>query len=227
MKNKQILILLFFFIASLGCSKQEKSSNKGADSLKSSGSVPTENVETTKQITSQPVKSYKKGEPIELYDLIYMFLPDENETGDWDKISKIDCIKWGKKDCRLNDCSQTGDLRITVNGKKFKSEWWVWFEGKESNWMGFSITYTYNSSDNFDLIYTIDLNTLLNHQNFTSIIIEGGGGSDLPYITYEMNIPSKKKFWMKVQTEGGNGKGGGIWSFYIKCSLNINEIDKL
>src|SRR5690606_30765213 len=52
----------------------------------------------------KPVKNYKKGEPIELYDLVYMFVPDEGEDF---------------------TCPTETNYKVVANGKSFKESWEV------------------------------------------------------------------------------------------------------
>lgn len=225
-----ILILTVAYV--LGCAKQEKSSNQNIDSVKTS-TGSTEDVKQTSKTTSQPVKTYKKGEPIELYDLIYMLLPDESETSDkfdWSKVDEISAIKWGKKECWEERCSKnTKDVSITINDKKYWSRdnggWNIDIDGNEAGWSAFDISYVYNSADVFDLECDIEIKKLLNNQAFTSKIIEKGDNG-YNCILHEVSFPGKKMFWMKVWEDHGIGRGGGIHSFIIDCFLNKNEIEK-
>lgn len=230
---KTIIIILALFI-SLGCSKKEQNTRQNTDSVKTS-TVSTENVKQTNQTTSQLVKmkTYKKGEPIELYDLIYMLLPDENETAeifDWSKVDEISAIKWEKKECWEKRCHKnTRDVSITINNKKYWSRdnggWNIDIDGNEAGWSAFDISYVYNSADVFDLECDIEIKKLLNNQSFTSKIIEKGDNG-YNCILHEVSFQGKKMFWMKVREDHGNGRGGGIHSFIIDCFLNKNEIEK-
>ncbi len=58
----------------------------------------TENIKVDQ--TEVISKDYANGEPIELYDLIYMLLPDESEgskTMKWESLNDVTSVIWGNK----------------------------------------------------------------------------------------------------------------------------------
>ena len=80
-KVKQTMkpIIFLILVTLLACSKQGENSEQNTEDIKSNTSI--ENVMSVSDLhNEQPVKTnkYKVGEPIELYDLIYTLLPENN-----------------------------------------------------------------------------------------------------------------------------------------------------
>lgn len=226
MKYITFTIIIAF---ALGCSKQDKNSNQTADSTKTGGSSTTENVKQTSQSTSQPVKTYKKGEAIELYDLIYMFLPDENETTErfnWDKLDENSIFKLDKKNYNEFDKSyyRIGNVLIAIDGKIYKNatkgkDWDVNFEGNEKGWSIFDLIFTYNHSIVFDYEYYVKPENL-----FSSVAIDSKQiyeDSRWYQHIYEIKFSGKRTVWLQIKHEGNK-----IPVFKLSFYLNEKEVDK-
>ena len=176
------------------------------------------------------INDYVKGEPIELYDLINMFLPDEEVTAeefDWDKGDHIKAIQWKQKEegNPKGYFYKQGDLRMTIGGKeynfsresKYQFKWHLGLSGSKNGFSQFGV-----SSDIAFYEYEVTLDYLFPGRNFEAKLLEendkyGGKGAE-----YEIIFPGKRKFWLSASTSGGSH--GNTLS--IDCFFNKNDLDK-
>ncbi|MBZ0203788.1 MAG: hypothetical protein K8I03_12290 [Ignavibacteria bacterium] len=231
MKISLFLIFAIFF----GCSKQEKTASQNADSVKNAGSTTAGDVKQTDQTTSQPVKvkEYKKGEPIELYDLIYMLLPNEGETTEvfaWETGNDIKPIKWEKdKHCWDGKCSKNGTAKVIIDGKNTQADgdWYISLNGKENgpgfNW--FSIGFGFDShgigGGDVDCEESLKLDYFFAAKNVTSILLENhkcSAGSG--WAVYEVSFPGKRIFWIKIMIDSGSKIG----DLSLVCFFNKEDL---
>ena len=176
--------------------------------------------------TEKKMENYSKGEPIELYDLIYMLLPDEGDdrgVSEWSKVKNIKLINWtdkfGDED---KGFLENGEVSLTTGKKAFKDKWNISVHGGKNGYSILSITYFWNSSEDFEYGYD-DLERLFNTQTITSKILERDEGLTGGWVLYEIKFSDKKVFWMKVDT---TDSGNRVYVFDITVYIDKNEIDK-
>lgn len=221
-------IILLTMLIFLGCSKQEKTANQNADSVKNS---TTGEVKQTNQTTRQPVKTYKKGEPIELYDLIYMLLPDESATGsiiDWNMGSDIDAIKW-KKEKTYNEVTKKsikhGTLQAKINGEILK-DWYIALLGNNEGITEISIGDGGTLGSVFlDEQKLLDIEYLLSGTNYSYKIIDKYKPEYSVYgrVLYELSFNNKRPAWLQTLYDGGSR----LEEFSINIYFKKEDIEKL
>lgn len=191
------------------------------NNIKTESSTENYDVDQTEKNT----KNYSNGEPIELYDLVYILLPDEGETAqevDWKKLDDINNLKLEDKyyDKFSNRSSQYGNAIIMVNGRIFDgNDWSVDFEGYENGWSIFDLSYVFNIfSVDFDTEFYFDLKNLFLSSNFKSKLISE---DDYYGYLYEVKLPNKRSCWMQIKQVGNK-----IPDFRLSFFLNEKEVNK-
>lgn len=216
-------ILLFLIIAlpvfsfAQNKSTARKPSVDGAkNEEKTENSTENIKIDQTEVITND----YVKGEPIELYDLIYMLLPDENGNDIkfyFEKLDVIKAVEWQKSDYE----NGFGILDIFINGKKEVEEWSISIISNQSNFnIGKGTTaysFPYDEEQNTALEY------LFANNEYSSKILEKKAfeiGAQY-YVAYEVLFPGKKTFWLVEEYDSGTRQGSYSLSFYlIKDEVN-------
>jgi len=232
-----ILLPVFSYAQNGAISKKpgskDKNGNERVNTEDSAGSVTkpessTENYEVdhTEEITTD----YAKGEPIELYDLIYMFLPDEEVTAeefDWHIGDHIKAIQWKQKEegNPKGYFYKHGDLRMTIGGKefnfsresKFQFKWHLGLSGSKNGFSQFGV-----SSDIAFYEYEVTLDYLFPGRNYEVKLLEENDNYGMLVAKYEVKFPNKKTFWLSALKSGGSH--GNTLS--IDCFFNKNDLDK-
>jgi len=212
------LLLLVFFLA---CSKPGVSSEQNVEKVQSIFNISPESEKAVSERNTEQsirIKEHIADDPIELYDLIYMLLPDGEQENivSWYTLDNLKAIKWDNS--FVSKDSKKGNLNISLEGNVL-NDWNLYFEGHESGYNIFSITYFWNITEDFKYSFDDELLKIFNNQHFTSKIIEKENGR----ILYEINFPAKKVFWMKVDT---TDSGNRVYVFDITVYIDKNEINK-
>jgi len=134
----------------------------------------------------------------------------------WYTLDNLKAVKWDNS--FVSKDSKKGNLNISLEGNVL-NDWNLYFEGNESGYNKFSIIYFWNITEDFKYSFDDELLKIFNNQHFTSKIIEKENGR----ILYEINFPSKKVFWMKVDT---TDSGNRVYVFDITVYIDKNEINK-
>lgn len=167
-------------------------------------------VDHTEEITTD----YVKGKPIELYDLIYMLLPDEGASTNnfnFDKLNEIKAVEWQKSDYE----NGFGIMDVFINGMKEVNEWYISIISNQSN---FNIgkgtaaySFPYDEEQNTALEYLF-INNGYSSKALEKKTFEIGAQY---YVVYEVKFPSKKTFWLVEEYDSGTRQGSYNLSFYL------------
>ena len=197
----RLVIFIITVVFSLGCSKQDGISKQSFDSVKNSDKK--EIIAQTKQTSTQPVKTHKKGESIELYDLIYSLLPEQSDKKinvEWSALDNIGFIVFDKQ-LYLNK-SKDGKLtdKLILKSKKSKdkynsSECYITLNGNQTGYsniyIGVGCAKCFHDNEDYD--YTI--NTVFN--GFDHKLNEISINS---YTTgYELILPGKQECYIIIK----------------------------
>ena len=228
-------LLLLLFVA-LGCSKRDSNNNNSLDTNKTIGSE-------TSPVYPLPItnaKKYQKGESIELYDLIYMLLPDENTDGkymDWRYLeifkplftvsNGVYDVKFSKGFERNAEFGDPNQPLIVPTKKRYNTEaiLLLRFIGSETGYNRFEIWAA--SCINFK---DYNLHSLFSKKEFTKKILgtcdeETIKQSEL-YCDYEIKIPGKKSFGLAISGSQCGGRNYFGDDMHIKCFLDVNETQR-
>lgn len=228
---KSIIILLLFLVF-LGCSKQDKTSNQNADSVKNGGSTTAGDVKQTSQTTSQPVKTktYTKGEPIELYDLVFSMLPnksDEKTYIEWAALDNIGFVIFDKQ--LYQNESKDGKLvdKLILKSKKsndkyISSDCFITLSGNQNGYskihIGVSCAKCFHDSEDND--YTI--NTVFNgfEHKVTQFSINSYTEG------YELIMPGKQTVYCIIKRSQCGGRNHWADDFLFDIFLDKNDLIK-
>jgi len=190
----------------------------------------SENVKQTSQTTSQQVKTHKKGEPIELYDLIYSLLPEQSDKKinvEWSALDNIGFIVFDKQ-LYLNE-SKDGKLtdKLILKSKKSKdkynsSECYITLNGNQTGYsniyIGVGCAKCFHDNEDYD--YTI--NTVFN--GFDHKLNEISINS---YTTgYELILPGKQECYIIINRSQCGGRNHWADDFSLHIYLNKNDLIK-
>lgn len=196
-----IIVLPIFCIAQEGANAKKPTVDGAMEEEKTESSTENIKVDQTEVIT----KDYVKGDPIELYDLIYMLLPDEGEDSKfmkWESLNDIISVNWEDKfyDDAGKIFKKNGKAFITINGEKVLPEVELFLEGDNE---GFKVIWII--LDNAMGILSIDkyleqmkpvpVDLLFPEKHFISKFIkENTESSTLLEGLYEVKFPTKNNF---------------------------------
>lgn len=199
--KKYILLFLIvafpvFSFAQDGANAKKPSVDGKKNEEKTESSTENNKVDQTEVIT----KDYVKGEPIELYDLIYMLLPDEGETS----IEMFDLTKLGN----------TEKLDVLVNKKLELNNSLIFSKDsrgtKDNFWYSVCIAFRDDSKKGtqFECDNYMNLQTLLPQSNYSSKLIrQNGCSSGYGEALYEIKITGKKSLFLSIDYNSGIGMG--------------------
>ncbi|MBE2216645.1 MAG: hypothetical protein IAE90_00485 [Ignavibacteria bacterium] len=206
-----------------GKKKEEESSDPDQTEMKSNDPYSPEEI-----------KQYRKGESIELFDLMEILMPAENETPDefdWSKGDLVPAINWQEKQCNQDFCYKLGVVKVLINGKKTEAEgdWNFSIDGsKTSNGFdSFSASFGYFShgigGGDVDCESSLNLEYAFPNRNLNSTLLakkECMGGE--AYADYEVKFPGKRTVWIRINYSSGSRQG--MW--IITCFFNKSEMEK-
>lgn len=217
-------ILLFIIIAlPVFCFAQDGANAKKPSVDGAKEENKTENPIENNKIdqTEESEKNYIKGEPIELYDLIYMLLPDDGEIEkevEWGIENSITALVFEDKLCNNLYCTRDIKNIISINGQTYEKDWSVGIEGINKGYSRIKAVYTFNSKDVFDLNYEVDISRLFGNREYQSKFeLESGR-----WRAYEVKFPGKKTVWIKLDE---SGSGNRVYEFSVKCYFNKNKLN--
>jgi len=224
-KVKQTMkpIIFLILVTLLACSKQGENSEQNTEDIKSNTSI--ENVMSVSDLhNEQPVKTnkYKVGEPIELYDLIYTLLPENNANEiSWDKLNNMEGIIWQKI---YNDATQKnsryGELNIKINGVKFEGAWDLILDDVKQGYTFVSLNTTVNTGGLGEYSDMISLEYWFKDKQYSATTLKEDSWGNGGHALYEVEFPDKKIFWIAI----GGDAGTHLESFGVVVYLNKDEV---
>lgn len=224
-KVKQTMkpIIFLILVTFLACSKQRENSEQNTEYIKSNTAI--ENVTSVSdRHNKQRVKTneYRVGEPIELYDLIYMLLPENNdiEIG-WKELNSINGITWQE---HFNDATQKnsryGEVNIKINGVKFEGTWDIILDDVKQGYAFVSFSTTVNTGGLDEYSDMISLEYWFKDKKYSATTLKEDSWGNGAHALYEVKFPNKKLFWIAV----GGDAGTRMESFGVVVYLNKDEV---
>ncbi len=227
MKPINLLLLVCF----LSYSKQGVSSEQNVEKVQSNFNISTENVKTVSNSNTEQslkIKKYKADDPIELYNLIYMLLPDEGEAEaeaedyvSWERAEEVKIVKWKKKtlDEFVNLYTKEGEVNVKVNDVVSFNNFYLM--GNENGYFILGTGHDVFGEGDLRPGIIVRIEELFHGKEYTFkeiSITESGTLNNL----YEVKFPNKKQVWMKIHWEAGKNYEYYSLNFY----LNKNDINK-
>ena len=217
-------------------SKSEYPVDDGKKKEEESTNLNQSQVNPNEQNSHEEVKQYRMGEFIELFDLMEILMPGENETAnefDWSKGDLVPAFNWQEKQCNMDYCYKTGIVKVLINGKKTEAagDWSFSIDGsKTSNgFSSFSADFGYLShgigGGDVDCESSLNLEYAFPNRNLNSLLLakkECMGGEACA--DYEITFPGKRTVWIRINYSSGSRQG--MWSITCFFSKSEMEIDR-
>jgi len=231
-----IILLPVFSYAQNGAKSKkpgskDKNGNERVNTEDSAGSVTkpessTENYDVDQ--TEKKTKNYSNGEPIELYDLIYMLLPDEsvstsNFNFDYlDELGIVFMFDGHEANWHTSNENVFGILDVAFNGIREVDEWSISIDQNRSKFNLGKSTPAYSLP--YDEYKGTALEYLFPSKKYSFKILEKKSLENYAktYELYEIKFPDKKSFWIAERFDSGTDQG----NYYLFFYLNKNEVKK-
>lgn len=224
-------INLLLLVCFLSFSKQGVSSEQNFERFNNSRYTSTENITSVSNLTTEKsvkIKEYMADDPIELYDLINLLLPDESvNTRDFnfDKLDELGIVfmfDGHEENWKTATENVFGILDITFNGIREVDEWSISIDKDRSKFNLGKSTPAYSFP--YDEYKGTALEYLFPGKDYSFEILEKKSleNPTRTYELYEIKFPGKKTFWIAERFDSGTHQG----NYYLFFYLNKNEVKK-